>query len=231
MVAPMSFLERLAAGIAGNVGVRPVLPPRFASSLAKTPIPDEVSGNPAAAFRDQRAPEVEPRIEPRIPPATPQAGNLAPPLRMPHPANATPLRSSHSELAPASHSVPGAGAVVSASAAGPDLPDHREQAPLASGTPVIRPVGSENREPVAFVSATQPPLVRAAPPLREPLMREPEPSRPTVAPTEIHVTIDRIDVRAPAIPISGSPRPTASKPRAAASLSLTEYLRQPRPPR
>jgi hypothetical protein len=233
MVAPIPFLERLAPAVVQGAGLRPALPARFAPLQLNAPcaavVNPDLSGDRAPALHDGPIAETNRHFEHPTPPAASQHGPLPQSPQSLHPVSILPTASSHTEALPATHPIPRASAallppVISTSVG-------RDQPPAVVGRTVAHPPATSGRPSAAAVlasPATRPP-VYISPPLREPLVERHEPSSARFVPTEIHVSIDRIDVRAPASPSSGSPRPAAAKPRTASSLSLADYLRQPRP--
>jgi hypothetical protein len=231
MVAPIPFLERLAPGAIQGGGVRPALLPRFAPVPTEAPFSEEVirdpRGDSAAAFRDQRATEVERRIEQSTTLTAPQDIPLAPPPPVVQPTVISPPP--HTATTPAMHPTSRAAAIAASPPVIATPTGHDQPPAFLSRTPVPRSDTSASPNAAAtLVSTAQPSLDRVNTPLREPLVRPHGRTTGSLAPTEIHVTIDRIDVRAPATQLSGSSRPAATK-RAPSSLSLADYLRQPRP--
>lgn len=232
MVAPIPFLERLTPGVFDHNAVRPALPPRFAAIEPEGPFRDPPSdgtfGDRLAVAVDQ--PEARPvrDIGREIPPQPPREYDRAPlPGRLRSPA-ILPVPLSRAEPAdqPISSarraeemSPPGPATLPSPSGNGPGFALGRSNGGHGSGAHTI--VGRE----ADFDTPATPLLIDTRPPLREPIARQRAASQSSLAPTEVHVTIDRIEVRAPASATGGATRPI-SKPRAGPSLSLADYLRQ-----
>lgn len=232
MVAPIPFLERLAPGLPDHNAVRPALPPRFAAIEPEGPFRDPpsdgTSGDRMAVAVDQ--PEARPArdIGQEIPPQPPREYDRVPlprgvgsstilpmPLSRPEPADQPISSARRAEKMPP----PRPAILRSPSGNGPGFPLGRSNGEHGSGAHTIA-----GREADIDTLAT-PPLVDARPPLREPIARQRAATQSSLAPTEVHVTIDRIEVRAPASATGGATQPL-SKPRAAPSLSLADYLRQ-----
>jgi hypothetical protein len=202
----MRFFQRLAPGVRTQHAVQPALPPRFAAPSAGL---HEVDAEPSTPPARPTAPAEA--VERRAPPETPStaAGEAMPPA---------PTRTRIEAIET-----------------------------LAQPAPVLRsaPPPSPHAAPVSRVvhvheAGITPPL-EAAPrsrPQRDDPPAPPTPQRPLSAialaqrvqatksdTTVVHVTIDRIDVRAP-VPAQ-TPR-AQPKPRAAPAMSLADYLRRGR---
>jgi hypothetical protein len=101
--------------------------------------------------------------------------------------------------------------------------------PLAKSEPRLPPTAATAR-PISAAPVDNPrkdprrerPVVRAAPPL-DPVIVETHRERANAAPPVIHVTIDRIDVRAPSRAPPRNEKPAPARPVPAQSLA--EYLR------
>ncbi len=236
--APVRFLDALAPGASASSGsVRPALAPRFAprgeaqglaveaerrASLAdrSTQAGDEFSTQtPQPAFTaapaDQPARQgrtaifannhLSPR-PPSQPSPTSQTGRL--PFGLGPEASPTATASLHGKADVAGVT---SSPVLRLAKPGAARPQHEQDAGAAM--PALQAVA----EPWA--------AGRVSPPLRESTVaqRAAAPSA-SQAPTVVHVTIDRIDVRAPAAATARArPQPT---PRVAPGLSLKDYLRQ-----
>jgi hypothetical protein len=233
MVAPIPFLERLAPAVVQGAGLRPALPPRFAPLQSNAPCAAEVSpdlsSDRAPALHNGPIAEVKRRFEHPTLPVGSKHGPLAQAPQSLHLVSILPTASSHTEGPPATHPTPRTSAALLPPVISTSIGDG--PSPAVVGRTGAHPSTTPGRPSAAAVLASpaaQRP-VYISPPLREPLVQRHEPSGARFVPTEIHVSIDRIDVRAPASLSSGSPRPAAAKPSTASSLSLADYLRQPRP--
>ncbi|HEU0202078.1 MAG TPA: hypothetical protein VFR86_16805 [Burkholderiaceae bacterium] len=225
-LALMPFLERLAPGAQqGQARIRAALAPRFASEW--TSLAEETTlvfaHEPAAQQVRSSAPPVVPPVaaakvvavetparDPQyaVPMARPP--NIAAPVRFAtapvKPAPATGRHRTNATTEPAL--TPPMRAPVHAVAALAQPAESRPPRDTADAAPAQPPTHPDHRAP-------RPPLTESAVAQRAAQVR----SEPTV----VHVTIDRIDVRAPA----QAPEPAlAPKPRATSTLPLSDYLRQ-----
>jgi hypothetical protein len=248
MVAPLPFFERLAPAMPAPGAVLPALPPRFAAIQAETP--GSAAAAPDAGGEGETAPPAHPpvgfarRVETlslptadRAPPARP-ASQGSPIVTAPLPPSPAPVGSDRPAAAsenvvvtaPALSAVPSgtgdrpaAGASRTAVATTPAEPLRADAEPAASRSAALA------AGVIVPVPAAVPPLDARAP-LREPVMRQRAVASAGFAPTEIQVTIDRIEVRAPAAATGGAARPAPTL-HPAPALSLADYLRQGRPGR
>jgi len=214
-------------GIPRPGSVRPARPPRFASAPLAEERAEALEPEPAAermapeserqAIRPQRSLEDVSPVRP-----TPTAIDEQPP-RPPLPRPPSPILSSHARSEP---QAPARAELVTnsrtADAPAPLVPGQSSQQPPQT-TSDFHEVGEV--APILSVIATSRTPHDARPPLRQPLIQEPPAIAARAAATEIYVTIDRIDVRAPAFAASPA-SPAATKSRAASTLSLSDYLRQ-----
>jgi hypothetical protein len=203
--------------------VRPALPPRFApgqpAEVVAEAFPFEPRGEHSVVEGEKLTVLRERRAEDASPVRTPQSDDgeqsstsaLSPAI--------TPILASHAAGQPESP-------------ARPIIPPPRPvaPAPVVRGQSVYEAQGPNPREHLdapAILSVT--PLAAVSghvrPPLPKPVIEERATNPVRVAATEIHVTIDRIDVRVPAAAPNGTPQP-APRPRPASTLSLSDYLRQ-----
>lgn len=232
----MRFFQRLAPGVRMQHAVQPVLPPRFAG-LGDGPRDGPGDGlredeadaasppPPGRAATLPQAPEPEPRPLPataaaagaeRVQAALGEAGWQPVPAAtraedgVPQPPANRPLPASTHRVGPSPVAAP-RGAV-------PLLPrplrlDQPSPGPQREPAP---PAGAQGDGAVAGPAPQRPLSARALAQRVQPLRND--------API-VHVTIDRIDVRAPAPP--PEPRPH-TKPRPAPTMSLADYLRRDR---
>jgi hypothetical protein len=233
--APVRFLEKLAPGMSASSGsVRPALAPRFAprgetqglavepersASLAdrstqagdefttQTPQPVFTATPPDQPARQGRtAIFANTPLSPRPPSPISQTAHL--PFGLEPEASPTATASLHGKADVAGVTP---SPVLRHAEPGTARPQHEQDAGAAM--PALQTVA----EPWA--------AGRVSPPLRESTIaqRAAAPSA-SQAPTVVHVTIDRIDVRAPAAAATRArPQPT---PRVTPDLSLKDYLRQ-----
>jgi hypothetical protein len=223
------FVDRLAAMALGTPqpgAARVALPPRFLPPSGAAPFdqPDTLPGDdPAPVPQPPRS--AKPQISPR-----PITAQISPPRSAAHDAGtltrtvevaaARPRVETASPLHPlATASSPAEGGNLEAApAAMPPAPPVTRMAPRPAAAPAPRDLTPARLRPVApILSAAD----RIAPPLSDvsvaSRIAQPRDERPVV-----HVTIDRIDVRAPP---AAKPEPTARRARPQPAVSLTEYLR------
>jgi hypothetical protein len=231
MVARISFLERLAPGVVGHSAVRPALPPRFAPAPLEWQPGDPAAPDTADAVAD----------------ALRDRPNVGPQRHVGYESGLNaPLPNVSAKSSPAAAAVPSgywprAGLFsvdpVAASAAGPAvaspgpvvLPSTTRdaRAPALGGVAERRSTipGAEDLETISGAPPPSP-LVDTGAPLRETTVRQRAAAPATGGgPIEVHVTIDRIDVRAPAAAVA-RPAGPASQTRRAPSQSLADYLRE-----
>ncbi|HMN20309.1 MAG TPA: hypothetical protein PKA16_02840 [Ottowia sp.] len=239
--ASLPFLARLAPSArAAAPGVHAALPSRFAASGAPEPLVEQVSEIPAdtqSRTSRQRPDAATPRTTMHL------AGVPSSPLvrRSAVDARERPFRPAVPGAAGAPGAVPEAAAQRQTSSAArgavgaigsPSLEPPRHMAESVGSTqhgsprPAFRPV-AEASPPVHRVlppaEARADPGVRA--PLRETVVAQRiAPQRAADAPTVVHVTIDRVDVRVPS-PQPVEPR-VESRRRSPSTVSLGDYLRQ-----
>lgn len=234
----MPFLQRLVARAGATGRVRPALAPRFASGVVP---PSDATGIAAPFLRAQRAeravdeaahaseampardgsphaPTVPHRDGPR------EAGGIRSNTSIQRHVEAD-LRSEvrHTPDWPKTASF---AASVDAQAARPPQSANAHDAARAAVQAVVRP---DERRPQRDRAAPPPHIAPA--PLRQSVIdqRMPAPVQQQ-QPTVVHVTIDRIDVRAPAT--APPPQRPAAKPRADTSaIPLADYLRKSDPSR
>ena len=206
----MRFFQRLAPSVRTQHAVQPALPPRFAA--------------PSAGLHEVDA-------EPPTPPARATAEALEP--RAPR---ETPSTAVHEAMPPA----PTRTRIAPIETHASPHPVPRSAPPPSAHAPARPPAAPVSRV-VHVHEAAIAPALDAAPPLRPQRAdppAPPTPQRPLSAlalaqrvhttksdATVVHVTIDRIDVRAPAP--AQAPRAQA-KPRAAPTMALADYLRRGR---
>jgi hypothetical protein len=228
----MGFLAQLTAQA---LGVRPdgaavaSLPPRFAPPVHAA-LPE---AEPAAAVQERPLTSTSPPSPPSAVPATDPAATVA--RRAPHAASTWPAeapgRTPPSVVSPAASGTdrPAAQPAESAGPPGPVAPAPPLAVPPASpagdrpaATATIRLVApATETHPVAPRDGPAPAAARAREPLREAAVAGRVRAAERTAPV-INVTIDRIEVRAPAPP---KPASESRRPPPAPSVSLTDYLR------
>jgi len=210
----MRFFERLAPSARIQHAVQPALPPRFARmSAGVEDIHGDALMSPADAAPSIDAPD---RRVPREAPKEASHDATTPERTMPKRVETIEAAAS---MRPAPHSAPLTGASVPPrSTAVPVLHtlDTRSHAPALSRREDL-PRPSLQRDGTPVPSMPQRPLSPMA--LARRVQRE------TSESTVVHVTIDRIDVRAPA---PSKPPRVAAKPRATPTMSLADYLRRGR---
>jgi hypothetical protein len=230
MAARIPFLEQLAPANLKQSAVRPVLPSRFAPASAEG-LPGELT----AAVVTDPPPEISgDRLAGRSERQFGQGSADAP----------RPAGAAHSPLqAPAITGLPAPPSRPELAAVGP-IPRAASAEAMARRGPVVLPSGKRGEETPSFnrpverrvtkaadlrltAEPVAPPayLVDPQAPLREIVVRHRAATETSRAPAEIHVTIDRIDVRAPAA-AAAEPAGPASRARRAPSLSLVDYLRE-----
>jgi hypothetical protein len=219
----MDFLRRLAPPRDGDSSrAVAVLPSRFASEVPLRSVPSEIvtaaDDVPHTPIAILRAADAEPARHTQTV-ATPPAPRKAldpvtiattPPVSAAVPERPATARESMRPARPIHRPV-----TVDA----PVPPLHRDAAPVATEQSPRAPVASTRPIPAtARPTITPPPARPLSPQAVTARTGAREPPRPV-----IHVTIDRIDVRAPATPARA---PTPTQPRAASpSVSLADYLR------
>jgi hypothetical protein len=211
--------------IARPGAVRPALPPRFApgkpAEMFAEAFPFE-QGSEHAAVESEKLTIRQKRRENASPLPTPQAqaGDGEQPSASALSPAISPIVTTHAAGQPESP------ARVTIHPPAPAVP-----APVVQGQSVYRPEQGPNlrEHPDAPAVLSVIPTVTASgnvrPPLLQPVIQERATNPVRVAATEIHVTIDRIDVRAPAAAANATPQP-APRPRPSSTLSLSDYLRQ-----
>lgn len=222
----MRFFQRLAPSARMQHAVQPVLPPRFAGPGANH---EELEGDwPAQPERAITPAARDPRPEPVV--SDPD------PVLAPAPAPAAPVIAARLAV-PAAVQVAHAQTRIEAN---PTQPRPFEPPPAAPGT-APRSHATPASRLVQLPEPASAPAAAAALPQRPPrdhALAPPAPARPLSAhalaqrvpaakgdSTVVHVTIDRIDVRAAAP--AQAPRAQAT-PRPAPSTSLADYLRRGR---
>jgi len=242
----MDFARRLAPPRGADPTLAlPVLPALFAGEapLRSAPLASPVDG-PVW----QGAPVAPPQVRPAAPAP---AGTAAPALvEVPHAsappragtapaaivqvvsAEAAPQRLAAAQPAWQPQPVPAPQASDLPARVDPERAAAREAKPLAASDPAPQPMLSQRAPQPLRVPAQRTALPSVLPaahetPVVRPLSATALAGRalaPTAPPPVVHVTIDRIDVRAPAAPA----RPSAAPRRARApSVSLGDYLRGP----
>ena len=226
----MDFLRGLAPKRDGDMQrAIPLLPSRFGGlrPLSAVPASDGAAGGPVEAgdavpitASSQPTPAAESTSRPELP------------WHRPGPGAAVTVRAAETsikESQPVSMRSPAATAVVPSA--------DRGVAPRVAATAAVRLAASMTRSGVEAPNAGQPAVVvprryrevvtSISRPLSETVLAA-RPSMQAEARPVIHVTIDRLEVRAPK---PERPAPASVRTRAAApSLSLNEYLRRPRNP-
>jgi hypothetical protein len=228
MAARIAFLERLAPGVAGQSTVRPALPPRFAPTPPEGPFGNDLASALPVVSRDRPGAASEQRVGHESALDAPQSDGRPQPLIPTPPIAALPMSSTQPDLvvtgplpaAPPSAMMASPRPVVLASATRDARVPPLGRDPEHGSTPP----GAVDVQPVSEAAASTS-LVDARAPLREIIVRQRAAIEASHAPTEVHMTIDRIDVRAPAAAI-GRPAGPASQTRRAPSLSLADYLRE-----
>lgn len=224
------LLDRLAARASGgDAGVVPRVPARFEPAVR----PHEAA--PAGAWSPGPAARTDVREAHATPPPALPLGEPRPRARSVPPARPTtrPVAPTDTHAVLGRHRGTADRPAPPASAPlGPDLP------PGGPGTSPVPRTGSPGRSgparagdraatprPTAVVPTPQPVVPVAPAPLATPELR-PTGSAPTTAPTVVHVSIGRVEVRA-ALPLPEAPAraPSSSADERATALSLTEYLR------
>jgi hypothetical protein len=249
----MPFFERLTPVMPERRTVRPALPPRFAAiepdGAGSPGVPQDPGAKGRAALPDRLAAgsarRVESEVALRLPLPTDDRAPPAPPASPGAAAADTAVLTAPLPPPPVSSGRPAAAsgnAVVTAPVlpAVPTITGNRPAAGASGPTVVTTPAAPPpaNAEPdasrgaaLARVIASIPaalPLSDTGAPRREAGVRQRAVASAGFAATEIQVTIDRIEVRAPAAATGGAARPTTI-PRTAPTQSLAEYLRR-RPP-
>lgn len=227
--AAMPFLQRLRPGAGEASRVRPALAPRYATT------PQQLGTDAAAVAPAGRAPDAPSGEFFEAPPRERQARAHEEQPSAPRQPSSDPT-----------DDPPVAAAQVQALAdprverAPRDISRDREPPPIVHGAAAMRTFAARNTDaprPGAIHGASpQPPTATShRTPLRESAVEHRLPAPRQAArqvqqqPTVIQVTIDRLDVRAPA---AGTPPRPAAKPRGNAStLPLGDYLRQRDRPR
>jgi hypothetical protein len=223
MVASVPFLERLMPGIALPGAVRPALPPRFApgqpAEVVAEAFPFEprgehsvVEGEKLTVLRERRSEDASPVRTPQSDDSEQSSGSALSPAISPILAAHAAGQPESPALAVATTHPPGPAAAASVfqgqsvyhQQQGGNPREHPDAPAVLSGTPTATVSGN------------------LRPPLPKPVIEE-RATNPVR--TEIHVTIDRIDVRAPAAAPNAMPQ-AAPRSRPASTLSLSDYLRQ-----
>ena len=203
----MRFFQRLASSVRMQNAVQPVLAPRFAGPGAQIQAPG--SDFPAGPEHATGIPEA-PAPHAAGPAPTPAASDAAPAT-----PSQTRFAASAPQIGPVATPAPGAPA--------------RADAPPAPAMVLVHETSIEPApDPAAYPRPQQDQASAPHAPVRPPLSEQALAQR--VQPTKgertiVHVTIDRIDVRAPAP--AQAPRAQA-KPRPAPTTSLADYLRRGR---
>lgn len=231
MVPPVRFLEQLMpAAHQGGASVRAALPSRFAPQSFEI----ESKESPAVRTRDDAGSRDEPRVAPpqqskpsndestrstQRSPAERGVGDPvvahAAPVPVRADARQKPADSSAARPLPSPDTPTPALAPTLQRAADVSAPRKRERAAVGDASAVVNASPTSNKAPVNAIGR---------PPLREHVREQRINPPPVQQPTIVQVTIDRIDVRAPAA--NATPERTASKPRNASFKSLGDYLRQ-----
>ena len=224
MAPSVPFLARLMP-VARAGGVRPALSPRFTPAPLAEALVEAFPFGPVGerAAAEGKKPTARPeRRGDAVPVRTPQTDGGEPSVTSAFPTATSPITSpfgTDQPQIPALATVIARPPVPAAPAPGvlgqsPDQPQHghhptegREAAPILSVIPI----------------STTPGNIR--PPLREAAIQERTTNPVRVAASEIHVTIDHIDVRAWASTPNQAPQPVP-RPRPASTQSLADYLRQ-----
>jgi hypothetical protein len=207
----MRFFQRLAPSARTQHAVQPVLPPRPAGLVG-----DRQEAGAAMPAQPARAPSVPAAPAPRPQPA---ARDVPVPVPVPVQSTLSPTRAEAVEIkahpGDAAPPAPDTPASVYPAPVPPVLPVHR---PAPVPAPDTAPHSRQQRDHAPAPLAPQRPLSAVALAQRMPAKSDT---------TIVHVTIDRIDVRAPAPVPAPAPR-AQGKPRPATT-SLADYLRRGRP--
>ncbi|WP_321796819.1 hypothetical protein [Caballeronia sp. J97] len=205
----MRFFQRLAPGARTQNAVRPVLTPRGMEPHATLPDADtERSMPPLRAIAPAGAPDSPAPDRMAAERETPPSDSVA--AHAPRSVAPIPTRPQHDDPPAQPRTASRPYTVTGVMHAGEPAVEPMP-APVSGATPPAR--AAHTRAPAA--PAPERPLSAAALAQRMlPAAREA---------TVVHVTIDRIDVRAPAA--TPAPRPQA-KPRATPAMSLADYLRR-----
>jgi hypothetical protein len=217
------FVDRLAAMALGTPqpgAARVALPPRLLPPSGAAPFdqPDALPGDDPAPI-SQPLPSATPQVSPR-----PIAAQISPPRSAAHDAGTLTRTVEVAAARPGIDTRSPSHRAVTASSA--TARKNIEAAPAAMPRTAPRPAAApalRDLTPARLPSV--PPILSAADRIAAPLsdvsvasrIAQPRDERPVV-----HVTIDRIDVRAPP---AVKPEPTARRARPQPAVSLTEYLR------
>lgn len=242
MSAFLAHLAGIALGETARGAARPSLPPRYARPAASEVGFEEArieTPSVAPASAAERPPPADGQVADTAPAppaaASPERGALPKSAAPPGRAGALRSRPPAAERQPAAPPRPAATAAMQSPIAPPASfpPESVAADPRSPPEPASLPPGkmwlaeterAPHAPPLPAPQATAPAVVvreRTSAPLSERALAG-RIERPRQADPVIHVTIDRIDVRAPAVP---RPAPAARRTPAEPSVSLSDFLR------